>query len=197
MDKQFLELYTDYLLSSFSYTTATGMSIISEGEISHDKVTRFLRTEELTSSKLWNLVKKTVKRVESKDGVIEIDDTIEEKPHTDENDIVCWHFDHSEGRSIKGINILSALYYSNEISIPVGFEVIKKTEIVMDEKTQQEKRKSKRTKNEMYRDLLKRCVKNNNTEKVSINDTFLNLINSILNLPKKPDTPKVTFINFI
>jgi len=172
MDKQFLELYSDYLLSSFSYTTATGMSIISEGEISHDKVTRFLRTEELTSSKLWSLVKGTVRKIESEEGVIEIDDTIEEKPHTDENDIVCWHFDHSEGRSIKGINILSALYYNNETSIPVGFDVVKKTEIVIDEKTQQEKRKSKRTKNEMYRDLLKRCVKNDIKFKYVLNDVW-------------------------
>lgn len=42
MDKQLLEIYTDYLMSSFSYTTATGLSMMVEVEISHDKVTRFL-----------------------------------------------------------------------------------------------------------------------------------------------------------
>lgn len=172
MDKQFLELYTDYLLSSFSYTTATGMSIVSEGEISHDKVTRFLRTEELTSAKLWSLVKKTVREIESEEGVLEIDDTIEEKPYTDENAVVCWHYDHSKGRSVKGINIVSALYYSNEISIPVGFEIVKKTEIVIEEKTGQEKRKSKRTKNEMYCDLVKTCVRNNLKFKYVLNDVW-------------------------
>jgi hypothetical protein len=41
MDKQLLETYTDYLMSSFSYTTATGLSMMVEGEISHDKITRF------------------------------------------------------------------------------------------------------------------------------------------------------------
>jgi len=39
MKKGFLEIYTDYLMSSFSYTTATGLSVMSEGKISHDKVT--------------------------------------------------------------------------------------------------------------------------------------------------------------
>jgi len=32
MKKEYLELYTDYLMSSFSYTTATGLSVMSEGE---------------------------------------------------------------------------------------------------------------------------------------------------------------------
>jgi len=52
MNRQFLELYTDYLLSSFSYKTATGLSILLEGEISHDKVTRFLSSEDFTAAKL-------------------------------------------------------------------------------------------------------------------------------------------------
>jgi len=36
-----------------------------------------------------------------------IDDTIEEKPYTDENEIICWHFSHAKGRCIKGVNLLS------------------------------------------------------------------------------------------
>ena len=36
------DLYTDYLQTSFSYTTATGLSQLLEGDISHDQVTRFL-----------------------------------------------------------------------------------------------------------------------------------------------------------
>ncbi len=41
-DKQMLDIYSDYLLALFSYTTATGLSRLTEGEISHDQVTRFL-----------------------------------------------------------------------------------------------------------------------------------------------------------
>ena len=43
-------------------------------------------------------------------GVRIFDDTIEEKPYTDENEIVCWHWDHSQNRNIKGINFITALY---------------------------------------------------------------------------------------
>jgi hypothetical protein len=110
MNKELLELYTDYLMSSFSYTTATGLSVMSEGKISHDKVTRFLSSERFTASGLWELIKPTVREIESEEGVLIIDDTIEEKPSTDENEIICWHYDHSQGRSVKGVNIVSAMY---------------------------------------------------------------------------------------
>ena len=36
------DLYSDYLLASFGATTATGLSELLEGEISHDQVTRYL-----------------------------------------------------------------------------------------------------------------------------------------------------------
>jgi hypothetical protein len=65
MKKQLLEFYTDYLMSSFSYTTATGLSVMSDGKISHDKVTRFLSSEDFTPSGLWTLIKPTVREIES------------------------------------------------------------------------------------------------------------------------------------
>jgi hypothetical protein len=84
-EKTALETYTDYLMSSFSYTTATGLSILVEG-VSHDKVTRFLSIEDFGSSELWKLTKRKVREIESPERVIIIDDTIEEKPSTDENE---------------------------------------------------------------------------------------------------------------
>ncbi len=172
MDKQLLALYTDYLMSSFSYTTATGLSVLSEGKISHDKVTRFLSSEDFTSSKLWKLIKPTVREIENEEGVIIIDDTIEEKPSTDENEIICWHYDHSKGRTIKGVNIISAMYYSNGFRIPVSFDLVRKTKTVIDKKTKKEKRISERTKNEKYREMLKVCSKNNIKFKYVLNDVW-------------------------
>ncbi len=46
IDKDMLDIYSDYLISSFSYTTATGLSSILGNQISHDKITRFLRARE-------------------------------------------------------------------------------------------------------------------------------------------------------
>jgi hypothetical protein len=53
MDKEQLELYTDYLLSTFGYATATGLSAMVNGQVSHDQVTRFLSGDEYTSKDLW------------------------------------------------------------------------------------------------------------------------------------------------
>jgi len=172
MDKQLLELYTDYLMSSFSYTTATGLSILSEGKISHDKVTRFLNSEDFTSSKMWKLIKPTVREIESEEGVIIIDDTIEEKPSTDENEIVNWHYDHSKGRSIKGINIISSLYYSKGVRVPVSYDLVRKTKTVYDKKKKKAKRISEKTKNEQFREMLRACKKNKIKFKYVLSDVW-------------------------
>jgi hypothetical protein len=172
MNKQLLETYSDYLMSSFSYTTATGLSLLVEGEISHDKVTRFLSSEDFTSSTLWKLIKPKVREIESEEGVIIVDDTIEEKPSTDENEIVNWHYDHSQGKSVKGINIITALYYNQGVRVPIVFDIVRKTKTVIDEKTNKAKRVSEKTKNEQYREMLKVCMKNQLKFKYVLNDLW-------------------------
>ncbi len=158
--KELLDLYSDYLLASFGATTATGLSQLVDNLVSHDQITRFLSSETQTAKDLWHVVKPLVRKVQSETAVLIIDDTIEEKPYTDENEIVCWHFDHSKDRSIKGINFVSALYESGGVSLPVGFQVISKTEHYIDKKTQTEKRRSPVTKNEICRALIKQAIKN-------------------------------------
>lgn len=155
MNKQLLDLYSDYLISSFSYTTATGLSSVLEGAISHDKITRFLAEEEYDSKSLWKLVKPVVRKIEGEDGVLIFDDTIEEKPYTDENELITWHFDHTFGRSVKGVNILSGLYHNREVTVPISFQPVKKTQSVIDPGTGRERRKSLKTKNEYLRDMAK------------------------------------------
>jgi hypothetical protein len=100
MKKEELELYTDYLISTSGYATATGLSAMLDGEVSHDKVTRFLSEREYTSKDLWREVKATVRRIEQADRVLIFDDTIQEKAWTDESDAACWNFDHCQGRPV-------------------------------------------------------------------------------------------------
>ena len=150
-----MDIYTDYLISSFSYTTATGLSNTLDGVISHDKITRFLSAEDYGSKQLWQLVKPVIREIEAEEGIIIFDDTIEEKPYTDENSLITWHYDHTAGRAVKGVNILSALYYSQDMTIPFIFQPIKKTEHYIDKKTGKEKNKSAKTKNEYLREMAK------------------------------------------
>ena len=37
-------------------------------------------------------------------------------------------YDHSKDRQVKGINFLTSLYSSQDIAIPVGYQLITKTE---------------------------------------------------------------------
>ncbi|PHV12888.1 IS701 family transposase, partial [Chitinimonas sp. BJB300] len=71
MKNKELDLYTDYLLSTFGAATATGFS-----------------------KDLWLQVKSVVRSIERDEGVLIFDDTIQEKAWTDENELMCWHYDH-------------------------------------------------------------------------------------------------------
>jgi len=75
-----LDIYTDYLLSSFGATTATGLSRLLP-ELSHDQITRMLSQKPLTDRDLWKIVKPLVRQVQSKEAVLIIDDTVEQKPY--------------------------------------------------------------------------------------------------------------------
>ena len=158
--KQLLDLYSDYLLASFGATTATGLSQLLEGQVSHDQVSRYLSGTKKTAADLWLTVKPFVRQVQAAQSVLIIDDSIEEKPYTDENEIVCWHYDHTTGRQVKGINFITALYHSQEVSLPVGFQLIAKTEYYLDKKTQKEKRRSPVSKNQYCRELIQKAVEN-------------------------------------
>ena len=147
-----LDIYTDYLLSSFGATTATGLSRLLP-DLSHDQVTRFLSQQPLGDRDLWRIVKPHVRAIESPEAVLIIDDTVQEKEYTDESELITWHYDHSKGRTVKGINLLSALYLSREVSLPVAFELIQKTVLTTEPKTGRDKWVSPHTKNELARSI--------------------------------------------
>lgn len=172
MQEKLLDLYTDYLISSFGQVTATGLARLLDGEVSHDQITRFLASEPKRSADLWRIAKPLVRSVESESGVIVIDDSIEEKEYTDENELICWHWDHSKGRNVKGINFLSALYVTAQAALPVAFDLVTKIEAFVDEKTGNLRRKSSFSKNERYRSLLRVVVHNQVKFRYVINDSW-------------------------
>ena len=172
MNKSLLDLYTDYLISSFGQTTATGLSQLLDGQISHDAVTRFLASRPKTSADLWRVVKPLVRQVETDHAVLVVDDSIEEKPYTDENDLICWHWDPSNERNVKGINFLTALYVTDTVSLPVAFDLVTKTELYVDAKSGKHKRRSSITKNARYRMLLLACLHNKLRFRYVLNDVW-------------------------
>lgn len=190
MEKQLLDIYSDYLISQNKYATATGLSALLDGEISHDKVTRFLNKEEFDSKDLWKYVKDTVGKYQQESGgILIIDDSIEEKPYTDENEIVCWHFAHDKGRNVKGINIISCLVRYGDVSLPISYDIVRKDVKLSEEGTKKVKKTSSVTKNERFRALLEQAVKNRVNFEYVLADTWFSSKENMLmihyNLEKK------------
>lgn len=167
-----LDLYSDYLISSFGQTTATGLAKLFGGAISHDQVTRFLAGPGRTSADLWRIVKPSVRQVQRDESAMIVDDSIAEKPYTDEHDIVCWHDDHAHDRLVKGINFMTALYRSQSVSLPVAFALIAKTEYYIDKKDGTQKRRSPISKNEHSRTVLQHAVNNQLPFRSVLNDVW-------------------------
>jgi hypothetical protein len=161
MDVDVLDIYSDYLIAQSQYATATGLSTLLEGSLSHDRITRFLNKNEFCSKDLWQYVKPKIReQQQEKGGVLIIDDTIEEKPYTDANMIVNWHFSHAKGRCIKGINLLSCLVRYGDLTLPISFEVVHKDIQFCDLKTKKVVRKASISKNEYFRQLTRQAQLN-------------------------------------
>jgi hypothetical protein len=173
-----LDLYSDYLLCSTQQTTATGLSTLVDGSLSHDKITRFLTSETFDSKLLWTKVKPLVREFENSEGCLIFDDTVIEKAHMDENDMISWHWDHSKSRNIKGINLLTGFYVSSKpssdefIHVPVAYELIKKDVRFCEIQTKKEKRKSAVTKNELMRLMIKQQIRNSLKFKYVLADSW-------------------------
>lgn len=171
-DNELLDLYTDYLISSFGQTSGTGLSTLLEGGLSHDRVQRFLASPRKGGAEFWKVVKPYVRQIQRDDGVLIVDDSISEKPYTDENEIICWHYDHSTDRLVKGINFITALYHVQAISLPIGYALIEKTDVFIDKKTGKQKRRSSLSKNEIYRNLIRQAMHNQIPFKYVLNDVW-------------------------
>ena len=162
-----LDLYTDYLISSTKYTTATGLSRLFNNRFSHDKATRFLNSQELGNKKLWSFIKPFLRSVEKDSSVLIVDDTILEKPYTDESEINTYHYDHSKGRSIKGINVVNLIHETEGTRLPISMSIVHKDKLV--EENGKQYRKSSKTKNELFRKQFIMPLKVN--RKVSLHDS--------------------------
>ena len=161
MNRNLLDIYSDYLIAQNHHASATGLSDLLDGEISHDRITRFLNKPPAGSKELWQYVKPELRKIEQDTGgVLAIDDTIEEKPYTDENELVCWHYSHAKGKCVKGINLLSGLVRYGDIALPIACEPVCKIAVSCDIVTRKETKTSKATKNEMFRSIIAQAVLN-------------------------------------
>jgi len=133
-----MDLYSDYLLTSPGSVSALTLVEVLNKAYSHDALTRMLAQPEIEQKVFWKKIKPFIRQVECDYGVISIDDSIEHKPHSAENALISWHFDHSKGEAVKGINFVSFTYVTQygetKIKAPLAWELVRKDKLV--EKTE-------------------------------------------------------------
>jgi DDE superfamily endonuclease len=190
MEKK-LDLYTDFLMLCTKQATATDFSKLLENKMSHDTITDLLNNKEKGSKELWKIVKPLVRQEETENACLVFDDTLLEKPHSEENAIVNFHYDHTTGTMKKGINILSCLYQShkpleiNSLKLPIAFEIIKKDQLHIDPKTGKDQWKSAKTKNELMIEMFEMAIKNQVKFKYVLADSWYNSSNNMEIIHKK------------
>jgi len=186
-----LDLYTDFLLTTMSQATATGLSKVVDGAVSHDQISRLLSENEFTSKDLWQSVKPLVRQHEKEEACLIFDDSIIEKKYTDENPLICWHFDHSINKAVKGINLLTGFYHTHKaneelpLRVPVSFELVLKTVHFCDIKSKKEKRQSPITKNEMLRQMVQQSIHNQLKFKYVLADSWFGSSENMLFIHRK------------
>ena len=106
----FLQLYGDYLQVSDGLATTTNIGRVCN--ITHDKITRFLSSGQLNEVLMEQTVLQTAIQLSSPEGVLIFDDMILHKPYSEQSPLISYHFDHTQGRAVKGMNLLTGLYYT-------------------------------------------------------------------------------------
>lgn len=166
------DLYSDYLLVNQGQTTATGLSALVEGKLSHDAITRSLHQQAYGSAQLWQVVRPFVEQIADPNAVLTLDDTVEPKSYMDQNPLIRFHYDHCQQKALKGINQLTALYTAQVHSLPVAYELIEKDQSVLDKKTGNTKWVSSVSKQERFRRLIRQSLNNKLTFKYVLADSW-------------------------
>jgi len=103
--------YCQYLLSSQTNYTLTNYAEHLSA-VSHDLVNKFLATERLTASSVWQHVRSSL--IPSPNGYLVFDDTVLDKSHSRKIDSVRWQYSGNVHGVIRGIGLVSCIYINPE-----------------------------------------------------------------------------------
>jgi hypothetical protein len=159
-------VYVDYVLSGSAQISAVDLSKAVDGRFSHDQVSRMLSSGEVDDKLLYQKSKSFLKAREVKGvALLSIDDSIAEKPYSEVNGVVNWHYDHTKGWSVKGINFVSALWSDEEVSVPLSLQVVEKEQL-WNEKKELWEWQIKRSKNELFQQMVERLTQSRRADYV-------------------------------
>ena len=106
--------------------------------MAHDSVNRWLAQKKLTPKMLWQYAEPMV---EKRIGYLVIDDTVLDKPYSQEIALVKKQYSGNHHRVVKGIDIVNLLWTDGEKMIPVDYRIYDPTK---DGKTKNEEGRRKK-----------------------------------------------------
>ena len=145
---------SDYLIVDPHQAIATGLAALVEGHVARDASTRRLGEQTYGSAQRWQVVKPLMCQIQRPDGVLSLDDTL-------------------EGKVIKGINQLMALYPGGQNWLPVAFHLIHKDQQRLEPETGKVKWTSWVSKPAYLRQLAQQCVSSQRVVKYVLADSWL------------------------
>ena len=135
-----LEHYTAFLLAEAQSAGCVRLSEVSGGEFAHDAANRFLNRETFSPKDLFE---DSRARIVLDGGILSVDDTVLDKPHSQEGktDLVGYFWSGLHGKAVKGINLVTLFYGEvGGMRVPVNFRVVDKAEA--------------KTKNDIFREMV-------------------------------------------
>lgn len=105
------QAYCEYLLVTQTNYTLTYLADHHEN-ISHDKMTRYLKTANMSAKDIWEKVKGQI--IPSSYGFVIFDDTVLDKSHSHKIEMVRMQYSGNAHGIIKGIGVVNCIYVNPE-----------------------------------------------------------------------------------
>jgi len=134
-----LELYVDFLISSQKQFSGVELSKVSPQEMAHDSVSRWLSQEKLTPKIVWQ---QSQMMVDKESGYLIIDDTVLDKPYSQNMALVKKQYSGKHHGIVKGIDLVNMIWTDGSKMIPVDYRIYDPT-------------RDDKTKNDHAREMLK------------------------------------------
>jgi len=160
------DLYKSYLLATSIRYSGLALSEVSPTPLSHDAVSRWLKNKVLTPSLVW---KESSKLIDKKHPCLLIgDDTVCAKTNSKTIESVHYQYSGNAHKVIAGIGLVNILWHdkTTDVSVPVDYRVY-------------DKDTDGKTKNTLFREMLKSAKARGITPDHVVTDTWYSSLDNL------------------
>ena len=144
--------------------SAVALSEVSPEKLSHDTVSKWLFEAHCTPKEIW---KKNEKEILGKEGVIVADDTVIQKDYSQKIELVRWQYSGAEHGIVKGIGVLNMLFIDSSHELyPMDLRIW-------------EPKEDKKTKYDLFREMLKSAKDRGVTPEIVIADCWYGSLDNV------------------